>query len=246
MQGISSASRKIEEIIHVIDDIAFQTNLLALNAAVEAARAGEQGKGFAVVADAVRTLAQKSADAAKDITSLIKDSVEKIEKGTLVADKSGVVMQDIVSSVKKVSDLANEIASASSEQTTGIQQISKAMNQLDQGAQSNAASSEEIASTAEEISSQAVQMQQLSEALNEVVTGMKEKIDVSAPAAKAVERAAANTRKFKPKAKEHNVVKFSAKKAEHKPKSHAQEAIPFDEEGSDDKGRGKIGDVSGF
>jgi len=242
MQGISSASRKIEEIIHVIDDIAFQTNLLALNAAVEAARAGEQGKGFAVVADAVRTLAQKSADAAKDITSLIKDSVEKIEKGTVVADKSGVVMQDIVSSVKKVSDLANEIASASSEQTTGIQQISKAMNQLDQGAQSNAASSEEIASTAEEISSQAVQMQQLSEALNEVVTGMKEKIDV-APVAKSVERAAANTRKFKPKA---NVVKFTPKKATAKSKSHAQEAIPFDEDGSDNKGRGNIGDVSGF
>ncbi|WP_413289610.1 methyl-accepting chemotaxis protein [Bdellovibrio sp. HCB337] len=239
MQGISQASKKIEEIIHVIDDIAFQTNLLALNAAVEAARAGEQGKGFAVVADAVRTLAQKSADAAKDITTLIKDSVEKIEKGTDVADKSGVVMQEIVSSVKKVSDLANEIASASSEQTSGIQQISKAMNQLDQGAQSNAASSEEIASTAEEISSQATQMQQLTEKLNEVVLGGVEKVEHAVKA--ATKNAKAPAKDVKPKAQ---VVKFTPK-AESKAKTAAQDVIPFDEDDSSD-GRGKVGDVSGF
>lgn len=246
MQGISQASKKIEEIIHVIDDIAFQTNLLALNAAVEAARAGEQGKGFAVVADAVRTLAQKSADAAKDITTLIKDSVEKIEKGTEVADRSGVVMQDIVSSVKKVSDLANEIASASSEQTTGIQQISKAMNQLDQGAQSNAASSEEIASTSEEISSQAVQMQQLSEALNEVVTGSAEGAGTPTATAKAGDHSKASAKsQEKPK----KVIKFTPKKEESKNKSVAQSAIPFDEDevtSAAANGRGNIGDVSGF
>jgi hypothetical protein len=248
MQGISQASKKIEEIIHVIDDIAFQTNLLALNAAVEAARAGEQGKGFAVVADAVRTLAQKSADAAKDITSLIKDSVEKIGRGTEIADKSGVIMVDIVSAVKKVSDLANEIASASSEQTSGIQQISKAMNQLDQGAQSNAASSEEIASTSEEISSQAVQMQQLSEKLNEVVTGSTENTQVTATVkTKAVEPKAKKETKEKP-ARDHNIVKFTPKKEASKNHTKAQEVIPFDEdEGTTaTNGRGKIGDVSGF
>lgn len=249
MQGISSASKKIEEIIHVIDDIAFQTNLLALNAAVEAARAGEQGKGFAVVADAVRTLAQKSADAAKDITSLIKDSVNKIEKGTDIADKSGIVMQDIVSSVKKVSDLANEIASASSEQTSGIQQISKAMNQLDQGAQSNAASSEEIASTSEEISSQAVQMQQLTQQLNAVVLGSDSQSVSVVESAVAKKDSASHAPKKAMAEKSKNVVKFTPKKEASKNKSAAQEVIPFDEDETPavaSNGRGSVGDVSGF
>ncbi|WP_413578242.1 methyl-accepting chemotaxis protein [Bdellovibrio sp. HCB290] len=172
MNEISQSSRKIEEIISVIDDIAFQTNLLALNAAVEAARAGEQGKGFAVVAEAVRSLAQRSATSAKDISSLIKDSVSQIEKGSEIADESGAVLANIVSSIKKVADLNNEIATASSEQTTGIQQISKAMNQLDQSSQSNAASSEEIAATGGEINGLAQTAQNLTVELNNLVLGV--------------------------------------------------------------------------
>ncbi|QLY26783.1 methyl-accepting chemotaxis protein [Bdellovibrio sp. KM01] len=172
MTQISQSSRKIEEIISVIDDIAFQTNLLALNAAVEAARAGEQGKGFAVVAEAVRALAQRSASSAKDISSLIKESVSQIERGSEIADQSGTVLANIVNSIKKVSDLNNEIAAASGEQTTGIQQISKAMNQLDQASQSNAASSEEIAATGAEINGLATTAQGLTVELNKLVLGV--------------------------------------------------------------------------
>ncbi len=173
MNEIASSSKKIEEIINVIDDIAFQTNLLALNASVEAARAGEHGKGFAVVAEAVRTLAQRSAVAAKDITGLIKESVEKIDLGTGKSAKSSEMLKEIVTSIKKVSDLNNEIAAASEEQSTGISQISKAMNQLDQSVQSNAASSEEIASTADEINRQAQLMKDVVHELNVVVYGEK-------------------------------------------------------------------------
>ncbi|MFS4459756.1 methyl-accepting chemotaxis protein [Bdellovibrio sp. HCB2-146] len=174
MHEIFDASRKIEEIISVIDDIAFQTNLLALNASVEAARAGEQGRGFAVVAEAVRGLAQRSAVAAKDISALIKDSVEKIEQVTEKADSSGEVLKNIVLSVKKVSDLNSEISAAGEEQSVGIQQISKAMSDLDQSVQSNAASSEEIAATSEEIRNQSRLMKQVTVDLKTMVEGSHE------------------------------------------------------------------------
>lgn len=171
MNEISKSSKKIEEIISVIDDIAFQTNLLALNASVEAARAGEQGKGFAVVAEAVRALAQRSAVAAKDISTLIKVSVEQVEAGSKVADQSGEALGSILASVVKVADLNNEIAAASSEQSSGIQQINKAMNQLDQASQSNAASAEEIAATSGEINNLAQSTQSLTVDLNVLIWG---------------------------------------------------------------------------
>lgn len=171
IQSISSDSKKIAEITSVIDDIAFQTNLLALNAAVEAARAGEQGKGFAVVAEAVRSLAQKSADSAKDIASLISGSVQKIDKSSSQANQSGEVFSEIVTAVKKVADLNGEIATASDEQASGIAQIGTAMNQLDQITQQNAAASEQAAAAADQLSSEADALKGNVVELNKVVSG---------------------------------------------------------------------------
>lgn len=171
IQNIASDSKKIAEITHIIDDIAFQTNLLALNAAVEAARAGEQGKGFAVVADAVRSLAQRSASAAKDIANLIKENVQKIESSSQEAKKNGVVLTEIVTSIRKVADLSNEIAQASEEQSEGIQQIEQALNQLDNVTQGNAAVSEESAATAEELSVQSEALKSTAQSLELIVFG---------------------------------------------------------------------------
>jgi methyl-accepting chemotaxis protein len=158
MEGIAASSRKISDIIGVIDGIAFQTNILALNAAVEAARAGEQGRGFAVVAGEVRNLAQRSAQAAREIKSLIGDSVGKVEAGTQLVATAGSTMSDIVSQVRRVSDLIGEIAYASDEQTTGIGQIGAAVSQLDEVTQQNAALVEESAAAAESLKHQALSL----------------------------------------------------------------------------------------
>ncbi len=154
MEGITAASRKIADIIGVIDGIAFQTNILALNAAVEAARAGEQGRGFAVVAGEVRSLAQRSAEAAREIKSLITDSVEKVEAGSRQVDAAGSTMADIVGQVRRVNDLIGEISNATQEQKQGIGQVSNAVSQLDQVTQQNAALVEESAAAADSLSQQ--------------------------------------------------------------------------------------------
>jgi len=151
MQVINESSRKIADIIGVIDEIAFQTNLLALNAAVEAARAGEQGRGFAVVASEVRSLAGRSAGAAKEIKELIQDSVAKIGDGSRLVEQSGQGLTDIVASVKKVTDIVGEISAASADQASGIEQVSKAVSSMDEGTQQNAALVEQAAAASESI-----------------------------------------------------------------------------------------------
>jgi methyl-accepting chemotaxis protein len=160
MGSINESSQKIADIIGVIDGIAFQTNILALNAAVEAARAGEQGRGFAVVASEVRTLAQRSANAAKDIKDLISDSVSKITSGNTLVNRSGETMQEIVVSIQRVNDIMAEIAAASAEQATGIDEVSKAVTQMDEMTQQNAALVEEAAAAAESMRSQASDLTQ--------------------------------------------------------------------------------------
>lgn len=158
MKGINDSSRKISDIIQVIDGIAFQTNILALNAAVEAARAGEQGRGFAVVASEVRSLAGRSAEAAKEIKSLINASVERVEQGTTLVDEAGVTMTEVVDSIRRVTDIMGEISSASKEQALGVAQVGEAVTQMDQTTQQNAALVEEMAAAASSLKSQAQEL----------------------------------------------------------------------------------------
>ena len=181
MKGINASSNKIADIISVIDGIAFQTNILALNAAVEAARAGEQGRGFAVVASEVRSLAGRSAEAAKEIKSLIMASVERVEQGTLLVDKAGATMTEVVTAIRRVTDIMGEISAASSEQSAGVGQVGEAVTQMDQATQQNAALVEEMAAAAASLNTQA------GELVNAVAVFQ---LDANAPAARAAVPAA--------------------------------------------------------
>jgi methyl-accepting chemotaxis protein len=158
MKGINTSSQKIADIIGVIDGIAFQTNILALNAAVEAARAGEQGRGFAVVASEVRSLAGRSAEAAKEIKNLISASVERVEQGNAQVDKAGATMTEVVAAIRRVTDIMGEISAASSEQSTGVAQVGEAVTQMDQATQQNAALVEQMAAAASSLNGQARDM----------------------------------------------------------------------------------------
>jgi methyl-accepting chemotaxis protein len=160
MKGINDSSRKIADIIGVIDGIAFQTNILALNAAVEAARAGEQGRGFAVVASEVRSLAGRSAEAAKEIKNLISDSVKRVEEGTVLVDKAGATMTEIVDAIQRATDIMGEISAAAAEESTGVSQVVEAVSQIDQVTQQNAALVEESAAAASSLQQQAQQLVQ--------------------------------------------------------------------------------------
>ena len=158
MKGINDSSKKIAEIISVIDGIAFQTNILALNAAVEAARAGEQGRGFAVVAAEVRSLAQRSADAAKEIAGLINASVERVAQGTGLVDRAGQTMQQVVAGIRAVSDIVGQINTAGAQQSVGLSSVVKAIADMDQVTQQNAALVEQMAAAASALESQAQAM----------------------------------------------------------------------------------------
>jgi methyl-accepting chemotaxis protein len=215
MKGINESSRKIADIIGVIDGIAFQTNILALNAAVEAARAGEQGRGFAVVAAEVRTLAQRSAEAAKEIKALITASVERVEQGSALVDRAGATMSEVVQSIKRVTDLMSEISAASAEQSAGVGQIGEAVQQMDRSTQQNAALVEQSAAAADSLKGQAQQMVQAvavfklahgEAAALPAVTPAAAKVATAAKAPSTVERRGPNRAKnvvrpaFQPKA----------------------------------------------
>jgi methyl-accepting chemotaxis protein len=207
MKGINDSSKKIAEIISVIDGIAFQTNILALNAAVEAARAGEQGRGFAVVAGEVRSLAQRSAEAAKEIKSLIGASVERVEQGSALVDKAGATMSEVVASIRRVTDIVGEITSASNEQATGVNQVGEAITQMDQVTQQNAALVEQSAAAAESLKGQASQLVNAVSVFklsagtsNAARSSPAPAAEAAAPARYLIQRAAAKGKSAKPAA----------------------------------------------
>ena len=176
MQDVAKKASRIEEITEVIDEITFQTNLLALNAAVEAARAGEHGKGFAVVADAVRSLAQKSAESTKEINALIKITVEAAEKGRVQADQGSRVLSEIVSSIKQTSELTHRISSASKEQAIGIRQVSVAMNNIDRITQGNASSSTIVSENSATLGNESQILQEISKNLSLLIYGNEQQM----------------------------------------------------------------------
>ncbi|MGZ3742297.1 MAG: HAMP domain-containing methyl-accepting chemotaxis protein [Pseudobdellovibrionaceae bacterium] len=180
MMEISEGSKRISSIISLIDEISFQTNILALNAAVEAARAGEHGKGFAVVADSVRMLAQKSAEAAKEISTLVDDNVMKIDRGVLQADKSGRALQNILQAVQKVAKINAEIASTSKEQALGIMHISQSIKQIDSTTQDTAAASENMVTSAGLMYKEAVVLSEQATLLKKIIDGESKKVDQGA------------------------------------------------------------------
>jgi methyl-accepting chemotaxis protein len=183
MKGINDSSKRIADIISVIDGIAFQTNILALNAAVEAARAGEQGRGFAVVASEVRNLAQRSAEAAKEIKGLIIASVERVEQGTALVDQAGATMSEVVISIKRVTDIMGEISAASIEQSAGVAQVGEAVSQMDQATQQNAALVEQSAAAAESLKQQAQMLVQAVAAFKTGRSGSAFAAPLAAPSA---------------------------------------------------------------
>jgi len=218
MADISESSKKIADIIGVIDGIAFQTNILALNAAVEAARAGEQGRGFAVVAGEVRNLAQRSANAAKEIKELITDSVAKIENGTSQVNEAGQTMEEIVTSIKRVTDIMAEISAASVEQSSGIEQVNQAVTQMDEVTQQNAALVEEAAAAAESLQEQA-------ESLAQAVGVFK--LDTGGGLAVAKPRADVHKVEAKPKAEGKGKPAPAPKRAALPPKADEEEWEEF-------------------
>lgn len=253
MREISDSSKKVQEITYLIDDISFQTNLLALNAAVEAARAGEQGRGFAVVADAVRTLAQKSAVAAKDIAHLINETSNKVEKGFSQANNSGEVLKKILTSVKMVSDLNNEISLASQEQTIGLNQISQALNVIDHSLQDNNNTMKDLTNKVSELQSNKLEVIKSEPSKPQVTT--KTQFEIKKEAPKEVTSQKVNTKKnepvntnstdkkTEPSMNESAIVetknsaqtskpkpKLTPVKSEAKPLTKAEELIPFDED----------------